>query len=136
MKKSRKSAALKTNRRRLRNLGLQMLDKRLVLSGAPPVAVNDVFSLPQDVPFNIAAPGLLANDTDAEADPLSASLFSGPAHGTLSLQADGSFGYTPNSGFAGVDSFTYRANDVQHPGRRHAQGRPGQPRPRARSRRE
>ncbi|HEY3595029.1 MAG TPA: Ig-like domain-containing protein, partial [Polyangiaceae bacterium] len=112
MKKSPKSAALKTNRRRrLRNPALQTLDKRLVLSGAPPVAVNDVFAVTQDVPLNITAPGLLVNDTDAESDVLSASLFSGPAHGTLSLQTDGSFGYTPNSGFTGVDSFTYRAND-------------------------
>ncbi|HVX61328.1 MAG TPA: Ig-like domain-containing protein, partial [Pirellulales bacterium] len=88
-----------------------MLDKRLVLSAAPPVAVNDVFSAPQDVPLSISSPGVLANDTDAENDALTASLFSGPAHGTLSLQADGSFDYMPDSGFSGIDSFTYFAGD-------------------------
>ncbi len=34
-----------------------------------------------------------------------------PAHGTLALAADGSFTYTPASGFVGQDSFTYKAND-------------------------
>src|SRR3569623_1016524 len=114
MKKSKPQAQAKAIRRRCRRvraLALQPLDKRLVLSVTPPVAVNDVYSAPQDTPISITAPGLLANDTDAEHDPLTASLFSGPAHGTISLQPDGSFSYTPNSGFAGVDSFTYMAND-------------------------
>ncbi len=58
--------------------------------------------------------GVLANDTDPD-DPdgrvLSAQLVSGPAHGTLSLNADGSFSYAPAAGFTGTDSFTYRASD-------------------------
>jgi hypothetical protein len=36
---------------------------------------------------------------------------SGPAHGTLTLNADGSFTYTPAAGYSGTDSFTYVAND-------------------------
>ncbi len=112
MKKSKPSQqARAARRRRVRTLGLQMLDKRLVLSAAPPVAVNDAFSAPADAPLSISSPGVLANDTDAEGDALTASLFSGPAHGTLSLQADGSFDYTPDSGFSGIDSFTYFAGD-------------------------
>ncbi len=38
-------------------------------------------------------------------------LGTGPANGVLSLNADGSFTYTPNANFNGVDTFTYRAND-------------------------
>ena len=38
-------------------------------------------------------------------------MVSGPAHGTLTLNADGSFTYTPAANFNGTDSFTYRAND-------------------------
>ncbi|NIU06024.1 MAG: DUF2341 domain-containing protein [Gammaproteobacteria bacterium] len=55
--------------------------------------------------------GVLANDSDADADRLSAVLVSGPANGSLSLNADGAFTYTPNPDFAGSDSFTYMAND-------------------------
>jgi hypothetical protein len=39
---------------------------------------------------------------------LSASLLSGPTHGTLVLRRDGSFSYTPNAAFIGIDSFTYQ----------------------------
>src|SRR5262249_51634085 len=66
--------------------------------------------------FNYTGPDplpLLDNDTDIENDPLSAILVAGPAHGTLSLNADGSFVYTPTPGFRGTDTFTYKANDGQ-----------------------
>ena len=54
---------------------------------------------------------LLANDTDKEANALTASLVSGPANGSLALNADGSFSYTPDADWNGTDSFTYTAND-------------------------
>jgi VCBS repeat-containing protein len=59
----------------------------------------------------VAAPGVLGNDTDPDADPLTAVLVSGPGHGTLTLNANGSFGYTPNADYAGTDAFSYRASD-------------------------
>ncbi len=93
-------------------LRLERLEDRCVLSGASPVAVNDLFHAIVDQPLDVSAPaGVLANDTDAEGDTLSASLFSGPANGTLELNGDGSFLYTPNAGFTGMDSFIYFAND-------------------------
>jgi uncharacterized delta-60 repeat protein len=55
--------------------------------------------------------GVLANDTDVDGDTLTAAVVTPPAHGTLSPAADGSFTYTPNTGFVGTDSFTYRASD-------------------------
>ncbi|MFK7829409.1 MAG: DUF4347 domain-containing protein, partial [Congregibacter sp.] len=56
--------------------------------------------------------GVLANDTiTAPGDILDAILVAGPSDGTLSLNRDGSFEYTPNPGFTGADSFTYRSND-------------------------
>ncbi|NOG48612.1 MAG: tandem-95 repeat protein [Chloroflexi bacterium] len=76
-----------------------------------PVAVNDAYTTDEDVALNIAAPGVLTNDTDAEADPLTAVLVVGPTNGTLTLSSDGSFIYTPNVNFNGSDSFTYKAND-------------------------
>ena len=54
---------------------------------------------------------MLDNDSDAEGDGLSAMLVTGPAHGTLTLNADGSFIYTPDANYHGADSFTYRASD-------------------------
>ena len=71
----------------------------------------------EDTPLTVAAPGVLGNDTDADGDPLTAVLVSGPAHGTLTLNADGSFTYTPDANYNGPDSFTYKASDGT---RRHA----------------
>ena len=81
----------------------------------PPVANNDSYSTALDTTLNIAAPGVLVNDTDANNDTLTAVLASGVSSGNLTLNPDGSFAYTPNSGFAGQDSFTYLADDGTEP---------------------
>jgi VCBS repeat-containing protein len=81
-------------------------------SNTAPVANNDGYSTNEDTPLNVAAPGVLANDTDGEGDPLTAILVSGPSNAqSFTLNADGSFSYTPNANFNGGDSFTYKAND-------------------------
>ena len=76
-----------------------------------PVAVDDSYSTTEDTALTIAAPGVLGNDTDVDGDPLTAVLNTGPANGVLTLNAGGSFTYTPAAGFNGSDSFTYAAND-------------------------
>ena len=48
---------------------------------------------------------------NADGDTLTAALVNGPHHGTLTLNANGSFTYTPTTGYSGADSFTYKAND-------------------------
>ncbi len=58
-----------------------------------------------------AAPGVLANDTDADSNPLTAVLDTNVTHGSLTLNANGGFTYTPTTGYSGPDSFTYHAND-------------------------
>ena len=78
-----------------------------------PVATDDSYVTKEDTALTIAAPGVLANDTDVENDPLTATKLAGPAHGTLTLNADGSFTYTPNANYGGADSFTYTVNDGQ-----------------------
>ncbi len=76
-----------------------------------PVANNDSFDVAEDDTLTVAAPGVLVNDTDVEGGSLSASLTSGPAHGSLTLNGDGSFTYMPDDNFNGTDSFTYRVSD-------------------------
>ncbi len=76
-----------------------------------PVAADDAKTTAEDTKLTVAAPGVLANDTDAEGDPLTASLVTGPAHGTLALSANGSYTYTPHADWFGVDTFVYRAYD-------------------------
>jgi len=78
-----------------------------------PVAVDDGYATNEDTALNVAAPGVLGNDSDIEGSSLIAVLGAGPTDGVLSLSADGSFTYTPNANFNGSDSFTYRANDGQ-----------------------
>lgn len=78
-----------------------------------PVANDDYYSTPGDTTLVESAPGVLANDTDAEDDTLEASLDSGPSYGTLDFYADGSFAYTPPMYFAGSDSFNYIVSDGQ-----------------------
>ena len=58
-----------------------------------------------------AANGVLANDTDLDGDSLTAVLNTDVSNGTLTLNADGSFSYTPDADWNGTDSFTYTAND-------------------------
>lgn len=78
----------------------------------PPVAMNDgTYTTFEDTALVVAAPGVLANDTDVDSALLSAALFTGPAHGALTLNSAGSFTYTPAENYNGLDSFTYRAND-------------------------
>jgi len=78
---------------------------------SPPIASNDSYTSDEGIPLNVLALGVLENDNDVEGDPLTAILNSGPTNGTLTLNSDGSFTYTPNLDFAGTDSFIYHAND-------------------------
>ena len=76
-----------------------------------PVAVADAYTTDEDTVLTVAAPGILANDTDLEGDALTAILADDVSNGTLALAVDGSFVYTPAENFYGTDSFTYEASD-------------------------
>ncbi len=76
-----------------------------------PVAANDAYSTNLNTPRTIPAPGVLSNDVDVDHDDLTAMVVSSPAHGTVTLNANGSFTYTPAANYSGPDSFTYKAND-------------------------
>ena len=78
-----------------------------------PVADNDNYTVAEDSVLGIAAPGVLANDSDLDVgQTLTVELVTGPTHATsFSLNANGSFNYTAEANFNGVDTFTYRVFD-------------------------
>jgi len=77
-----------------------------------PVADPDSYSTNINTGLIVpVANGVLSDDVDVDGDTLSALLVSGPTNGTLSLNSDGSFTYTPNTNFFGADAFSYKAND-------------------------
>ena len=80
-----------------------------------PVAANDSYSTNEDTNLSTtAATGVLNNDTDVDTAhaSLTAALVAGPSHAaSFTLNADGSFSYTPAANYNGSDSFTYKAND-------------------------
>jgi hypothetical protein len=82
-----------------------------------PVAATDIFVLRLSetvTSLTVSAPGVLANDSDIDGDRLTAIFIAPPAHAdTFTHASDGSFVYTPEAGFRGVDSFTYTARDSQ-----------------------
>jgi hypothetical protein len=80
------------------------------VAGAP-LAIDDSYTVPKDKTLSIIPPGVLANDTDADGDPLTAILVTDVQNGVLTLNSDGSFTYNPTLNFDGVDSFTYKCND-------------------------
>jgi VCBS repeat-containing protein len=77
----------------------------------PPVAGSDSYTATEDVLLSIAAPGVLGNDSDPDADALTATPATAPVHGTLSLQTNGGFSYTPAANYNGSDGFTYTVSD-------------------------
>ena len=75
---------------------------------ATPVATDDYYATAENRELDVAAPGVLANDTNADGNPITPVVNSLPSNGTLLyFPGDGSFSYMPNSGYYGVDSFTY-----------------------------
>jgi hypothetical protein len=77
-----------------------------------PVANPDSYNVNQGATLNVPARGVLGNDADRDSPTLTAELVSGPSHGALALNGDGSFTYTPAALFFGADTFTYVAKDV------------------------
>jgi hypothetical protein len=78
-----------------------------------PVANNDNYNMNQDATLTVPpASGVLGNDTDIDGPAQAAVIDSAPAHAAaFGFNADGSFSYTPDPGFTGVDTFDYHVSD-------------------------
>lgn len=80
------------------------------VTNAAPVATDDSFTVTPGRTLSVAAPGVLSNDSDADGDAITVDDESGVS-GSLKLNANGGFTYTPNGGFSGSTSFTYTITD-------------------------
>ena len=83
----------------------------ITAANVPPGVGLDAFGTAEDTPLIEAAPGVLANDSDPDGDDLTAELVEQADHGTVTLNADGGFTYTPDPDYSGPDEFSYRASD-------------------------
>ena len=97
---------------------LQFADQTVAAPAPPPnnapVASNDTYFVAKNGTLTVnASNGILANDSDADGQSLTAALLSSPAKGSLSLNADGSFTYKAARRFTGAVSFTYNDTDGQ-----------------------
>jgi len=81
----------------------------ITITNAAPVAKPDAYSFAGST-LVVAAPGVLANDTDADGDTLVTDQVGGIT-GSLDLNANGGFQYTPGGGFSGSATFSYRVWD-------------------------
>ena len=76
----------------------------------PPVAVDDSYTTEVNTPVSN---NVMTNDSDPDGDNITANTtpVSGPSHGSVILNSDGSFIYTPNTGYTGTDTFVYEICD-------------------------
>lgn len=73
------------------------------------VAVNDSYATEANTDLTVAAEtGVMANDTSLPDSGVRAVKVAGPAHGTVTLNDDGSFTYSPALNYVGADAFTYQ----------------------------
>ncbi|TLH58754.1 hypothetical protein C1S81_11560 [Mycolicibacterium neoaurum] len=96
---------------------LDMVRRELdrAFSNSSPTAVADLATTSELLPTTIA---VLANDIDpnlGQGDILTVVGYTQAGNGTVALNSDGSFTYTPNAGFSGVDTFTYTISDDASP---------------------
>lgn len=89
------------------------ITKEIAVAGVndPPLTASDSYSTSNQLALAVPAPGVLANDFDPDSPTLTVELVTPPEVGTLTLNGDGSFVYTPEDTFAGSVTFTYRVFD-------------------------
>jgi hypothetical protein len=94
---------------------LEQLEPRIVLNGAPVALPDPFYETAEDTALTITTSNttLLDNDWDPEGDTITASIVDNPSDGSVSnfSGSNGTFTYTPDTAFTGVDTFTYQIND-------------------------
>ena len=82
-----------------------------VNDAAPTISNSPYYTVTHDHSLGVAAPGLLSGVSDADGDPFTLSIATQPAHGSVTINPDGSFSYVPVANYSGYDNFTYTASD-------------------------
>ena len=72
-----------------------------------PTAANATGTTPENQSLSVAAPGVLTNDVDPNGFSLSVISYTQPGHGSVTVNADGSYVYSPATNYYGSDSFSY-----------------------------
>jgi hypothetical protein len=85
-------------------------DVVLTSFNTPIAAFDDTYLTDINTTLTVSAPGVQANDIAANGKTFTSNIVSGPSNGSVTLNADGSFTYTPAANFVGTDSFTYQDN--------------------------
>jgi hypothetical protein len=80
--------------------------------GAIPVAFGDSYSTPFNTTLVVSPPGVLSNDDPNNGGGWVIEVANNVTNGALAITPDGGFTYTPTTGFAGTDSFRYRARNA------------------------
>ncbi|ODN42141.1 cadherin-like domain-containing protein [Piscirickettsia litoralis] len=89
-----------------------VIDDDPIVVNTDPVAVDDSLDLAEDSAFTFNVADILANDTDADGNPLTLTGISqDPSHGELTDNGDGTWTFTPAENYNGPDSFTYTVSD-------------------------
>ncbi len=94
-------------------LRFESLEPRQMLNGQP-IALDDLdffTAINTALTITVSNDGVLANDFDAEGSSLTATKVDNVSHGSLTFNSNGTFTYTPTTGFKGIDQFT----DQNHP---------------------
>jgi hypothetical protein len=86
-------------------------DVGTILHYSVPVATGDFYTTTEDSVLEVAAPGILGNDSDADYNNLTIASHTPPSGGALTLNGDGAFVYQPRANFCGQDHFTYTLSD-------------------------
>jgi hypothetical protein len=86
------------------------VETSIAIGVAPYAAVNDGYSVDENQILSVSAPGVLGNDDPPPVGASTVSLDTQAQNGTVALNSDGSFTYTPNTNFHGTDTFTYLNN--------------------------
>jgi hypothetical protein len=83
----------------------------ITITNAAPTAANDSYAATSGVQIQVPAPGILANDGDADGDSLTAVSVDESGNGSLNVSPNGGFTFTSGGSFTGVRTFTYQASD-------------------------
>ena len=98
---------------RYRDLAVNVGQGERLAPNLAPWAPGETYSVRPGQTLNVSAPGVRANDSDGDGDPFQVTLTGAPQNGMLTFNNNGSFIYTPTTGFVGTDVFTYTASDGQ-----------------------